>query len=220
MIELEGAGCGCPRRRVYVWVLLQVLYQFFVCNSFNPQPLISHLTNSNGYGNLTPGSVDVSTLGTLLFPEPSVYPKLSHFGPPFVFNRLRTLYLSCGSFSRSDRLFSIACALFDKNTGGGIPPSSPLPHLRPLLPSHPLSVSTFRINTCESVSKQTTSSPFRINTYEKTGEGEGGTCSSGQPFGPEAFSGFWVRLGRALGPRGRCAALACGRPAAAAVTRR
>ena len=148
-----------------------MLYQFFVCNPFNPQPLISHLTNSNGYGNLTPGSVDVSTLGTLLFPEPNMYPKLSHFGPPFVFNGLRTLYLSCGSFSSPDRLFSIACALFDKNTGGGIPPSSPLPHLRPLLPSHPLSVSTFRINTCESVSKQTTSSPFRINTYEKTGEG-------------------------------------------------
>ena len=30
-------------------------------------------------------------------------------------------------------------------------------------------VSSFRINTCESVSIQTTLSPFRINTYEKTG---------------------------------------------------
>ena len=150
----------------------------------------------------------MSPLGTLLPPEPSVYPKLSHFGPPFVFNGLRTLYLSCGSFSRSDRLFSIACALFDKNTGGGIPPSSPAPHLRPLLPSHPLSVSTFRINTCESVSKQTTSSPFRINTYEKTGEGEGGTCSSGPPFGPEAFYDFCVQLGKAAGRMAQWAQLA------------
>src|ERR1700730_15239719 len=40
---------------------------------------------------------------------------------PFVFNGLRTLKLSCVSFPHSDPLFSIACALFDKNTGGGIP---------------------------------------------------------------------------------------------------
>ena len=32
----------------------------------------------------------------------------------FVFNNLRTLFLSCRSFSHSNRLFSIACALFDK----------------------------------------------------------------------------------------------------------
>src|SRR5713226_3755776 len=102
-------SAGCPRRRVYVWVFLQVLYPFFVCNPFNPQLLISHLTKSNGCGNLTAGSANVSPLGTLLFPEPSVYPQLSHFGPPFVFNGLRTLYLSCGPFSRSDRLFSITC---------------------------------------------------------------------------------------------------------------
>jgi len=31
----------------------------------------------------------------------------------------------------------------------------------------------FRINTCKSVSKQTTLTPFRINTYEKQGEGGG-----------------------------------------------
>jgi hypothetical protein len=29
----------------------------------------------------------------------------------------------------------------------------------------------FRINTCESLSKQTTSTLIRINTYEKQGEG-------------------------------------------------
>jgi hypothetical protein len=37
------------------------------------------------------------------------------------FNRLRTLKLSCASFSHRDPLFSIVCALFDKNTRGGIP---------------------------------------------------------------------------------------------------
>src|SRR5712664_932779 len=40
----------------------------------------------------------------------------------------------------------------------------------PLLTTHsPLT--TFRINTCKSVSKQTTITTFRINTYKKTGEG-------------------------------------------------
>jgi hypothetical protein len=35
-----------------------------------------------------------------------------------------------------------------------------------------LTCKLFRINTCESVSKQMTLSPFRINTYKKQGEGE------------------------------------------------
>src|SRR5258708_12519066 len=34
-------------------------------------------------------------------------------------------------------------------------------------------ISSFRINTCKSVSKQTTLTSFRINTYEKQGEGGG-----------------------------------------------
>src|SRR5713226_1152442 len=34
-------------------------------------------------------------------------------------------------------------------------------------------VSPFRINTCKSVSKQKTLTPFRMNTYEKQGEGGG-----------------------------------------------
>ena len=47
---------------------------------------------------------------------------------------------------------------------------------RPLKPSQkppPLSapLTTFRMNTCKSVSKQRTLSPFRMNTYAKTGEG-------------------------------------------------
>src|ERR1700687_3996020 len=34
-------------------------------------------------------------------------------------------------------------------------------------------LSTFRINTCKSVSKQSTLTPFRMNTYRKRGEGGG-----------------------------------------------
>src|SRR5579859_4517541 len=123
-------------------------------NPLNRLPLILHLTNSNGCAILYPGSVDVSTLATLLFPEPNPYLQFSHFGKPFVFNRLRTLFPSCSFFSRSHRLFSTACALFDKNTRGGTPPRSPLPHLPPLSPSLRSSVTTFRMNTCKSVSKQ------------------------------------------------------------------
>src|SRR5260221_6174534 len=45
-------------------------------------------------------------------------------------------------------------------------------------PAIPLS--TFRMNTCKSVSKQRTLSPFRMNTYAKTGGG--GPISTG--YGP------------------------------------
>src|SRR5580765_5429947 len=69
--------------------------------------------------------------------------------------------------------------------------------LQPLFPKHPgwgptstrtvslshsqcvLPVSIFKMNTCESVSKQTTSSPFRMNTYAKPGGG--GPLTSAPP---------------------------------------
>jgi hypothetical protein len=52
---------------------------------------------------------------------------------------------------------------------------------------------TFRINTCKSVSKQRTLSPSRMNTYEKTGEG-------GPPLLPIRHRLFWcgLLLGRCL----------------------
>src|SRR5258708_7010500 len=42
----------------------------------------------------------------------------------------------------------------------------------------------FRINTSKSVSKQTTLSPFRMNTYEKTGEGAGSPQTVNNPRAP------------------------------------
>src|SRR5258708_25130365 len=79
---------------------------------------------------------------------------------PFVFNRLRTLYLSCRSFCDSCPLFSITCALFDKNTRGvgvSAAPSRPLSlcvivclGLRTRASPVPFrSCISFRINTCE-----------------------------------------------------------------------
>src|SRR5712692_756421 len=50
-----------------------------------------------------------------------------------------------------------------------------------------LTCKPFRITTCKSVSKQMTSSPFRINTYEKTG-GEGAAGESPQVKPPQAFN--------------------------------
>ncbi len=62
-----------------------------------------------------------------------------------------------------------------ENTGGGGTPTLPrLPraHLaKGCKNSETATLTTFRINTCKSVSKQRTLTPLRINTYKKPGEG-------------------------------------------------
>ncbi len=70
----------------------------------------------------------------------------------------------------------------------------------------PLPLTTFRINTCKSVSKQTTLSSFRINTYEKTGEGGPPSrplltahCPLSQPCGWCAWR--WVGWSSVIWPR-------------------
>src|ERR1700682_4207811 len=63
-------------------------------------------------------------------------------------------------------------ASFCKTPGWGVPrfPLQPPTAHYPLLTTHsPLT--TFKINTCKSVSKQRTLTLFRINTYEKRGGG-------------------------------------------------
>ena len=94
-------------------------------------------------------------------------------------NSLPTLETSCLSFSDSHPLFSIACGLFLQNTGSGIPSSASLGFRAPQYRAdsslasrfpptcEPSSIS-FKINTCKSVSKQRTLSPFKMNTCEKT----------------------------------------------------
>ena len=82
-----------------------------------------------------------------------------------VFSSLPPLEISLRSFSHSLPLFSAACSLFSKNTRGGIPPRERA--YRPSPRSVRAAISTFRINTCKTVSKQTTLSSFRINTCEK-----------------------------------------------------
>src|SRR6266404_5006556 len=68
--------------------------------------------------------------------------------------------------------FQELAASFPKIPGWGVPRFSfqpPTAHY-PLLTTHsPLT--TFRMNTCKSVSKQRTLTTFRMNTYAKQGEG-------------------------------------------------
>ena len=106
--------------------------------------------------------------------------------------------LSLRSFPHNFPLFSITCSLFFENTrvGGtstlprqaalppsyaprGVSPPSDLNRLR-ILPlttgvtcknTEPATLTTFRMNTCKSVSKQRTLTAFRINTCEKQGGG-------------------------------------------------
>ena len=58
-------------------------------------------------------------------PPASAPSVLSRFFKSFPVNGLRALALSCASFRTSNPLFSIACTLFCKNTGGwGCPPAT------------------------------------------------------------------------------------------------
>jgi hypothetical protein len=96
-------------------------------------------------------------------PSPSLC-SLCLCGKLHVFSSLPPLEISCRSFCKPCPLFSIACGLFSKNTGGGMSGE----HTRPFSRRSACgAVSTFRINTSKSVSKQTTLTSFRMNTYEK-----------------------------------------------------
>ena len=107
-----------------------------------------------------------------------------HSNPnPCRFNRLQPL---CLLFPAPVLCFQQLAASFPKIPGVGYPkcnygtPGWGLPRFTfqpptthyPLLTTHsPLT--TFRINTCKSVSKQSTLTIFRMNTYAKQGEGGG-----------------------------------------------
>ncbi len=80
----------------------------------------------------------------------------------------RLFALSFHSFLHSFPLFSIVCSLFSENTRGGGASSRSIVSRNPRFMTASISL---RINTCKSVSKQTTLTPFRMNTCEKRGEG-------------------------------------------------
>jgi hypothetical protein len=91
---------------------------------------------------------------------------------------------------------SFPCHSYANTRDGG----APLPKLfsPPATRHSPLQfLNTFRINTCKSVSKQRTSSPFRINTYEKPrGEGGGVGLSQCQYKHPAGRGYHFIALSR------------------------
>src|SRR5260370_39483401 len=86
---------------------------------------------------------------------------------------------SLPSFFARRPLFSIACSLFSQNTRVGgtstLPRQAALPKgahfAKGCKNTETATLTTFRINTCKSVSKQRTLTIFRMNTYAKQGGG-------------------------------------------------
>ena len=104
------------------------------------------------------------------------------FFKPFIFKHFRTHLHDIVLSKKITHFFSSASALFVGTTrGGGTPTPIPNPAFGSILlcelcalrdlcveffsPAH--MSNPFRMNTCKSVSKQSTLTPFRMNTYEK-----------------------------------------------------
>src|SRR5712664_1382018 len=90
----------------------------------------------------------------------------------------------CALFSSAALSFQSLAASFPKTPGAGVPQHIRATHYPLLTTRSPLT--TFRINTCKSVSKQTTLTSFRINTYEKRGGG-GTHKPNTSPYSAPAF---------------------------------
>jgi len=100
--------------------------QYGARKPFNPQPLISHLTNSNGCGNLQPK--DLLTVSPF---RPSFFPPLNLFPPsPRAISPLST------AFTPNRPLTPLSTAFTQKHRGCRV-------HRR-LLPSQPSDFRTFR----------------------------------------------------------------------------
>src|SRR6266404_4236847 len=103
----------------------------------------------------------------------------SHTPAPRYPLSLQSAAASSPSFFARRPLESIACSLFSENTRGGgtlTPPhQASLPKgahfAKARKNTETTTLTTFRINTCKSVSKQRTLTTFRINTCEKQGGG-------------------------------------------------
>ena len=141
----------------------------------------------------------MSTFSPSFFPQPRVYPQPSGLCRPFVFIVLQipfpaTRFLShpykmpgCGIRRSSwrtpegvtlqrilERLISVlSVPQWQIQSLSPSPAKQKTAAKRRDLHNFGAVITTFRINTCESVSKQTTLTSFRINTCEKHREGRG-----------------------------------------------
>ena len=159
--ERAGTGSFCS--------LLLICPTHFVRKLFNPQSLISHLTNSNGYGILQPKVLlTVSPFRSLLPPQPRVSSHLYKLCTRPLATSTVISYC-CKLLVAPKKLNSFAIkkiqTLFAKQPGWAYVCDSSA--LFPSLPRKALTL--FRINTCKSVTKQKTLSTCTINTYAKTG---------------------------------------------------
>ncbi len=131
----------------------------------------------------------MSPFRPFLLPQPRVSPRAplpTHHSPRLRHPYSRLSPPQCLSVSVANPMFSVFCGLFvsskkvnsfgikqiqtlfRKHPGWGVPPAASFGVFR-LTPSRP--ITSFRINTCKSVTKQTTLTIFRMNTYKKQGEG-------------------------------------------------
>jgi hypothetical protein len=103
-----------------------VLTQTIQSAAFN-----SHLTNSNGCGNLSPGSVNVSPLATLLHTQPNVYSQSFDLSPHSrnvnhaVSYSCRLFFSLCALFPARVVCFQYLADSFYKNRGWGISATAP-----------------------------------------------------------------------------------------------
>ena len=142
-------------------------------NPFNLGPLISHLTNSNGCGNVQP-KVLLTVSPFRFLPHPQLDP---FSRSPHPLSPLST------AFTPNRPLTPLSTAFTQKHRGGVplysmVATAGQAAHPKALTPfkmntcksvSKSRTLTIFRMNTCKSVSKQKTLSTCTINTYAKTG---------------------------------------------------
>ena len=178
----------------------------------NPDALISHLTNSNGCGNLTLGSMNVSPLGTPLLSGPKVYPHVLFLPsyPPlchaFIFINLQIRSLACPP--AQPFIFIYLRIPFPANPLDSHPcktpgchPTHPF-HPRAQRPASPLSLSQISCfqqlaNSCSLFALFSTRLCFVFNTLRTLlpkHRGWGGTSLLGHPFPPTSYPLYTQRL--------------------------
>ena len=128
---------------------------------FNPHALINHLTTGDGYGNIqTKVLLTVSPFRPSYLQLPVLHPANNRFSTPLFSISSELLFSQLLCFHNHLRCPLLFSATINFQV------SRPFQRAKRCL-----AITAFRRNTCKSVSKQRTSTPFRIITYAKTGGG-------------------------------------------------
>ena len=152
---------------------------------FIVQSLLSHLTNSDGCGNLQPKVLlTVSPFRPSFSPQPGVFSQAVNScsqSRSSIAEKLLTTHCSLSTlcplsplstaFTPNRSLTPLSTAFTQTHRGGGPSVCRIRSKITIRKPKFDALLSTFRMNTCKSVSKQRTLTAFRMNTYEKRGGG-------------------------------------------------